>query len=82
MDYGMLEEALTDYFARLHHGAAVARSRAMAVIEIAKQCDEEIVGGHRGFELVCPVLQIVPLIDECDVALRTLDALLEEKVQS
>jgi hypothetical protein len=40
------------------------------------------VGGDRGFELTCPVLQIVPLIDECDVALRTLDAFLEEKGQS
>jgi hypothetical protein len=68
MDYGMLEEALTDYFARVHHGAAVARSRALAIIEITRRCDEEIVGATRGFELTCPVLQIVPLIDECDVA--------------
>jgi hypothetical protein len=82
MDYTLFEKALVDFFCRQHHDIEVARSRAAAVVRIAQGCDEEIVGGDRGFELTCPVLQIVPLIDECDVALRTLDAFLEEKGQS
>ena len=47
MDYGLFEEALVDFFSRQHHDVVVARSRAAAIIRIAKGCDEEIVGGHR-----------------------------------
>jgi len=54
MDYGLFEEALVDFFCRHHHDVEVARSRAVAIIRLAKGCDEEIVGGDRGLELVCP----------------------------
>ena len=40
MDYGLFEEALVDFFCRQHHDVAVARSRAAAIIRIAKGCDE------------------------------------------
>jgi hypothetical protein len=65
MDYHMLEEQLTDYFARLHHDPAVARTWAQTVVHIARQCDEEIASGDRGIVLV-------PLIEEGDVAIRTI----------
>ena len=54
MDYGLFEEALVDFFCRQHYDVAVARSRAAAIIRIAQGCDEEIVGGDRGMEIVCP----------------------------
>ena len=78
MDYGMFEEALVDFFCRQHHNVAVARSRAAAIIRIAQGCDEEIVGGDRGLVLDCTPPEIVPLIDECDVAIQTLDRYLAE----
>ena len=78
MDYGMFEEALVDFFARQPHDVEVARSRAAAIIRIAQGCDEEIVGGDRGLVLDCTPPEIVPLIDECDVAIQTLDRYLAE----
>jgi hypothetical protein len=55
MDYGMFEEALVDFFARQHHDVAVARSRAAAIVRIAKGCDEE----HVGIVLDCSPLNLV-----------------------
>ena len=52
MDYGMFEEALVDFFCREHHDVAVARSRAESIIDLAKGCDEELVGGDHGMEIV------------------------------
>jgi hypothetical protein len=72
MDYGMFEEALVDFFCRQSHDPAVARSRAAAVIAIAKSCDEEIVG----MTLDCSP---IPLVEECDVALETIAEFLREK---
>ena len=74
MDYHMFEEALVDFFCRQEHDVAVARSRAAAIVHIARRCDEEIVGGDGSLVLDCSPLQIVPLIEveEGDVALDTL----------
>jgi hypothetical protein len=87
MDYGLFEEALTDFFNRMSHDPAVARSRAAAIIRIARSCDEEIVGGDRGMEIVLHCSEIIPIVPyieytEAEVALRTLDAFLEEKGRS
>jgi hypothetical protein len=81
MDYGMFTEQLVDLFVRLHHDVAVARPRAQAIIRIAQGCDEEIVGGDRGLVLDCTPVQIVPLIDECDVAVETVTKFNQERQQ-
>ena len=79
MDYGLFEEALVNFFCRQHHDVEVARSRAAAIIRIAKGCDEEIVGGDRGMELVCPAT--IPFAEyiEAATAIATLDAFLAER---
>ena len=81
MDYGLFEEALVDFFCRQHHDVEVARSRAAAIIRIAQGCDEEIVGGDRGLELVCPTA--IPFAEyiEGATAITTLDAFLAEREQ-
>jgi hypothetical protein len=81
MDYGLFEEALVDFFCRQHHDVAVARSRAAAIIRIAQGCDEEIVGGDRGLELVCSAT--IPFAEyiEGATAITTLDAFLAEREQ-
>ena len=81
MDYGLFEEALLDFFCRQHHDVEVARSRAAAIIRIAQGCDEEIVGGGRGLELVCPTT--IPFAEyiEGATATKTLDAFLAEREQ-
>lgn len=81
MDYGLFEEALVDFFFRQHHDVEVARSRAAAIIRIAQGCDEEIVGGDRGLELVCPTT--IPFAEyiEGATAITTLDAFLAEREQ-
>ena len=81
MDYGLFEEALVDFFCRQHHDVAVARSRAAAIIRIAQGCDEEIVGGDRGMEIVCPTT--IPFAEyiEAATAITTLDAFLAERGQ-
>jgi hypothetical protein len=62
MDYHAFEEAIIDYFARLHHDPAVARSRAQTIVRIAKACDEELVSG---IVLACDeVIPIVPCIKD------------------
>ena len=79
MDYGMFEEALVDFFARQPHDVEVARSRAAAIIRIAQGCDEEIVGGDRGIEMVCPT--IIPLVEyiEGSISCNTIDEYLRER---
>lgn len=81
MDYHMLEEQLADYFSRLAHDPAIARLRAQAVIVIAKQCDEDLVGGDRGLTLDCSPLQIRPTIEveEGDIAIATLQKFNQER---
>lgn len=81
MDYGLFEEALVDFFCRQHRDIAVARSRAAEVIRIAQGCDEEIVGGDRGLELVCS--NTIPFAEyvEGATAISTLDAFLAEREQ-
>jgi hypothetical protein len=82
MDYGLFEEALVDFFCRQDHDVAVARSRAAAIIHIAQGCDEQIVGGDRGIEMVCPrIITIAPTIEveEADVALDTLAKFNQER---
>jgi hypothetical protein len=81
MDYGLFEEALVDLFCRQHHDVAVARSRAAAIIRIAKGCDEEIVGGDRGMEIVCPTTTPFAECIEAATAIMTLDAFLAEREQ-
>jgi hypothetical protein len=61
MDYTMFEEALVDFFCRQHHDVAVARSRAASIIDLAKGCDEELVGGDRGMEIVLHCSEIIPI---------------------
>ena len=81
MDYGLFEEALVDFFCRQHHDVEVARSRAAAIIRIAQGCDEEIVGGDRGLELVCPTT--IPFAEyiEGATAITTLESFLAEREQ-
>ena len=81
MDYGLFEEALVDFFCRQHHDVAVARSRAAAIIRLAQGCDEEIVGGDRGMEIVCPTT--IPFAEyiEAATAITTLGAFLAERRQ-
>jgi hypothetical protein len=62
MDYHAFEEAITDFFSRLSHDPAVARSRAQAIVVIAKQCDEEIVGADHGLEMACGGM-LIPLAE-------------------
>ena len=57
MDYFLFEEAITDFFSRLHHDPAVARSRARAIVRIARRCDEEI----QSAEVICD--QVIPLAE-------------------
>lgn len=81
MDYGMFEEALVDFFCRQNRDVAVARSRAAAIIRIAQGCDEEIVGGERGMEIVCPTTIPFGAYIEAATAITTLDAFLAEQEQ-
>jgi hypothetical protein len=55
MDYTLFEEELVDYLCRMHHEYAVARSRAQAIIKIAKGCDEELVGAALACDEVIPL---------------------------
>lgn len=57
----MFEEALVDFFCREHHDVAVARSRAESIIDLAKGCDEELVGGDHGMEIVLRCSEIIPI---------------------
>jgi hypothetical protein len=68
MDYGMFEEALVDFFCRQHHDPEVARSRARAIVLIAKGCDEELVGGDRGLEIVLHCSEIIPIAPYIEAA--------------
>jgi hypothetical protein len=82
MDYGMFEEALVDFFCRQSHDPAVARSRAAAVIAIAKSCDEEIVGMTLACDEVIPLAPFVdPHIswDEGQKMLDTIEKFLKER---
>jgi hypothetical protein len=81
MDYGLFEEALVDFFCRQLRDVAVARSRAAAIIRIAQGCDEEIVGGDRGMEIVCPATSPFAEYIEAATAITTLDAFLAERGQ-
>jgi hypothetical protein len=81
VDYGLFEEALVDFFCRQHHDVAMARSRAAAIIRIAQGCDEEIVGGDRGLEFVCPTTIPFAKYIEGATAITTLDAFLAEREQ-
>ena len=82
MDYSMFEEALVDFFCRQDHDVTVARSRAAAIIRIAQGCDEEIVGGDRGMEIVCPTTIPIGEYIEAATAITTLDAFLAERAQT
>jgi hypothetical protein len=42
IDFSELEESLTDYFSRSHHGPATARQRAQDVVRIVKQHHVEL----------------------------------------
>jgi hypothetical protein len=81
MDYGLFEEALVEFFCRQHLDVTVARSRAAAIIRIAQGCDEEIVGGDRGMEIVCPTTSPFAEYIEAATAITTLDAFLAERGQ-